>query len=296
MSLGRILLVDKPAGPTSHDVVQVARRALGERRIGHTGTLDPFASGLIVLCIGRATRLAQYLTGRPKRYRATLRLGVSTDTLDPEGRVVDTREVPTELDPERLEGALAALRGEIDQRPPAFSAKKRRGERAYEKARRGEEVELEPVRVTVHELEVTRIALPELDLVSTVSSGTYIRALGRDLGEALGTGGHLTALRRTAVGDLSVEGAIGLDELREVPPTDDHPAWRTPLEAMGDAPSIEADEEDRRHLAHGRAIAWDGAEAGLAVVRAGRELIAVGRAEAGRFHPKKVFVEAGTTG
>ena len=292
MNAGRFLLVDKPVGPTSHDVVSRARRALGERRIGHTGTLDPFASGLVVLCVGPATRLAEYVSGVAKTYEATLRLGVATSTLDPEGEVDRECPVPDPLDPAGIEAVLDRFRGDILQRPPAFSAKKQGGERAYEKARRGEIVELEPVPVTVHALEVERVASPEIDFRTTVSSGTYVRSLGAEIAEALGSCGHLTALRRTAVGSLPVSAAIPLGDLIDWAgsPPESHPAFVDPLDALGSLPSVDLAPDAVTDLAHGRAVAWDGAPADLALARSGADLLAVGRAEDGAFHPRKVFV------
>ena len=290
MSAGRIFLIDKPAGPSSHDVVARARRALGERRIGHTGTLDPFASGLLVICVGPVTRLAEYLTGMDKSYSATLRLGVSTDTLDPEGQVVS--ETPIDgVDPEAVHAAFATQRGEIEQLPPIFSAKKLKGERAYEKARRGEEVTLKPVSVTISELEIDDIALPDIRFHMTCSTGTYVRAVGRDVGAELGVGGHLTELRRTRVGAFSVTDAIALDQLdglRDVA-AGESPSVLSPLDAMGHLPAGELTPDDHVHLAHGRPVSWDGSDAPVALVHRDRQLLAVGRAEDGLFKPRKVF-------
>ncbi|MBR9990860.1 MAG: tRNA pseudouridine(55) synthase TruB, partial [Gemmatimonadetes bacterium] len=190
-----VLPIDKPVGPTSHDMVARARRVLGTRRIGHTGTLDPMASGLLLLCIGRATRIAEYLTGMDKRYSAVVRLGVSTDTDDAAGSVIAEHPVAgiTEADVER---ALDRQRGDISQIPSSYSAKKVGGERAYAMARQGREVNLEAVPVSIRELTVTRFDLPDIHIDVTCSSGTYIRAIARDLGADLGVGAHLTALRR----------------------------------------------------------------------------------------------------
>lgn len=247
---GVILPVDKPEGPTSHDIVARARKALNTRKIGHTGTLDPFASGLLLLCVGDATRLSQYLTGRDKEYEATALLGVSTDSHDRDGTVTGTSEAWREVTPEQVEAALAGLRGEIEQVPPALSAKKVRGESAHRRVRRGETVELAPVPVTVSALELTGFDAPEVRLRVRCSSGTYIRALARDLGRALGTGAHLTALRRTAVGPHRVEGAVpgALDE-----PVDPG-ACLTPLEALEDLPVRRLSGEEARLLVQGRRI------------------------------------------
>lgn len=290
MSVGRILLIDKPAGPSSHDVVARARRVLGERRIGHTGTLDPFASGLLVLCVGPVTRLAEYLTGMEKSYQASLRLGVSTDTLDPEGQI--TAESPIDgVTPEAIESAFDAQRGQIEQLPPVFSAKKLAGERAYEKARRGETVELQPVAVTISEIATDEVALPDVRFHMTCSTGTYVRSVGRDVGAALGTGGHLTELRRTRVGGFLVDDAIRLDDLETVRDmaAGTHPAVLTPLQAMAHLPARELDSEQHVHLAHGRAVPWEGEDAPVALVHRDGVLLAIGRVEAGTFKPRKVF-------
>src|SRR5262245_8379950 len=182
-----ILLIDKPAGPTSHDVVARIRRAIGERRVGHTGTLDPSATGLLPLVVGTATRLAALLTGRDKTYEAVVRLGFSTDTDDAEGEPIGPRAdvLPHE---DAIETALARFRGEFSQTPPRHSAKKIQGQKAYALARRDVAVELAPVTVTVHRLERTRLDDDRLHLEVTATAGFYVRALARDLGAALGCG------------------------------------------------------------------------------------------------------------
>ncbi len=296
MSAGRILLIDKPAGPSSHDVVARARRALGERRIGHTGTLDPFASGLLILCVGPVTRLAEYLTGMPKKYTATLRLGVSTDTLDPEGQVVAESSLAGVTD-EAIVAAFATQRGEIQQLPPIFSAKKLKGERAYEKARRGEEVELSPVTVTISEMKIDDITLPDVRFHMTCSTGTYVRAVGRDVGADLGVGGHLTELRRTQVGTFSVSDAVALDQLEALRDVEagGNPAVMTPLQAMDHLPAQGLSPDDHIHLAHGRPVPWEAADAAVALVHRDGHLLAVGRAEAGLFKPRKVFTTPADT-
>jgi tRNA pseudouridine55 synthase len=248
-----VLPVDKPAGPTSHDVVDAARRALGERRIGHTGTLDPFASGLLLLCVGVATRLAEYLTGLPKSYSARARLGVTTDTLDPEGRVTRTSDAWRALTPALVRRAFEAHAGEREQRPPAFSAKKVGGERLYEKARRGEDVRPLPVRVMVYGIWVEDCELPDVDFALTCSSGTYVRAVARDVGESLGVGAHLTALRRTAIGPHRVEGALTPDELGDGARV--RSALLSPLDALAHLPRVELDSGEAEAIAHGRPVA-----------------------------------------
>ncbi|HVF42981.1 MAG TPA: tRNA pseudouridine(55) synthase TruB [Pyrinomonadaceae bacterium] len=228
-----ILIVDKPEGRTSHDVVARARRLLREKRIGHTGTLDPFATGVLVLLVGRATRLAQFLSGAEKEYEATMRLGYDTDTGDLTGtrREVESADenmkdcaAVTRAD---LEAALASLRGDIEQVPPMYSAKKIGGRKLYELARRGEEVEREAVRVRVSEFEsvafedgsfIRRNGDGTCDVRArvVVSAGTYVRALAESVGAALGTGAHLAALRRTRAGEFRIERAVTLEALQEV--------------------------------------------------------------------------------
>jgi tRNA pseudouridine55 synthase len=212
-----LVVVDKQAGMTSHDVVARVRRLAGTRKVGHAGTLDPMATGVLVLGLNRATRLLGHLTLTDKRYAATIRLGVSTTTDDAEGEVIAT--APTgALTDKAVRQALETFVGEIDQVPSAVSAIKIAGKRAYARVRDGEVVELPARQVTVHSLEVVSTSLgdtAEVDIEVHCSSGTYIRAIARDLGEALGVGGHLTALRRTAVGPFGIDSARTLDELAE---------------------------------------------------------------------------------
>lgn len=284
---GGVLPLDKPRGPTSHDVVARVRRVLDIRRVGHTGTLDPFASGLLLLCLGPATRLSEYLTGLDKSYRATVRLGVRTTTLDPEGDVLEERDGWSELDEGRIEEALAGLRGVTLQRPPVFSAKKVAGEPAHRRARRGEAVELRPVEVRVDELTLAGMELPDLRLEVRCSSGTYVRALARDLGEALGTGAHLTALRRTAVGRFRVEDAVPLDDLTPAVALE---AWIPPAEALRHLPRVRVEADEAARLATGQFLRRAGTLPGgpIAVLH-GSTLVAVAAAEGGRLRPRKVF-------
>jgi tRNA pseudouridine55 synthase len=217
------LVVDKPSGPTSHDVVDRVRKALGTRRVGHTGTLDPFASGVLPICLGKATRLARFLSQGDKSYRATLLLGFATRTDDLTGEPLGA---PSEVQvtPEALDEACRRLRGPIRQVPPAYSAKRIGGRRAYELARAGVEVERAAVPVVVHRLQVLALEGSRVELDVRCSAGTYIRALARDLGALLGVGGHLTALRRTECAGFGLEDALAWDEIaasapaRVVPP------------------------------------------------------------------------------
>lgn len=207
-----VLVIDKPGGWTSHDVVARVRGLTRIRQIGHAGTLDPMATGVLVLCVGKATRLLEYLTGQPKTYQAAVTLGVATDTHDAEGEVTAVCPVP-ELAADDLQEALAHFRGDIMQIPPAYSAIKRDGVASYKRARRGEAVQLEPRPVTFYELEPLAFDGATLQLAATCSAGTYIRSLAHDLGAALGCGAHLSALRRTSVGRFTLEQSTTLDAL-----------------------------------------------------------------------------------
>jgi tRNA pseudouridine55 synthase len=210
--LDGVLVIDKPAGPTSHDVVDEVRRALREKRVGHTGTLDPFATGVLALCVGKATRLARFLSDGDKEYRASLRLGFATTTDDLTGEPLGEPR-PVAVPRETLLAALAGLVGEFDQVPPAFSAKHVAGRRSYELARRGEAVPRAAARVRVHAIDLVAFEGDRLELSVRCSPGTYVRALARDLGDALGTGGHLIALRRTRSGAFDLSRAVTSDAL-----------------------------------------------------------------------------------
>jgi tRNA pseudouridine55 synthase len=215
-----ILLVDKPGGMTSHDVVARARRALGTRKIGHAGTLDPMATGLLVLGVEGATRLLTFIVGLDKTYEATIRLGVSTDTDDADGQAVSTTDASS-LASSAIAAAIAPLTGRISQVPSTYSAIKVDGRRAYDLARAGEDVELKAREVTVSRFEVLAehrdAGTVDLDVVVDCSSGTYIRSLARDLGASLGVGGHLTALRRTRIGPFEVAGAAHAEAVADAP-------------------------------------------------------------------------------
>lgn len=283
-----VLPVDKPEGPTSHDVVDAARRGLGTRKIGHTGTLDPFASGLLILCVGRATRLAEYLSGLDKTYEAVARLGVSTDTLDREGEVVEASDGWRRLSPEAVGDALRSFEGEIEQTPPQFSAKKVGGVPMHRRARRGEHVELEACAVTIHSIELFGLDLPDVRFRVRCSSGTYIRSIAGDLGDALGVGAHLTALRRTSIGTVGVEGAISLEELGE--PATVGRARIELLQAVGHLPSVSVGDGDAARLAHGQKlrVAASPTDGPVAVVTRDR-LLAVAEVRDGVLSPRKVF-------
>lgn len=283
-----ILLVDKPVGPTSHDVVDIARRALGIRKVGHTGTLDPFASGLLVVCYGKATRIAEFLVGLDKAYEAVAELGVSTDTLDHLGEVTAEDDEWLSVDSDAVRRALGRLRGKRLQLPPSYSAIKVGGTPAHRRVRRGEEVALEPRPVRIDSLELDWYRPPELGVTVVCSSGTYVRSLAREMGEELGTGCHLKALRRTRVGPLSVESAATLDELRsrQVPATA-QVGWRA---ALAHLPEFQVSRADARRLAMGQAVEHRGPDAGMGAVYHEDDLVAMAEVSHGRIQPRKVLV------
>ena len=291
-----ILIIDKPEGWTSHDVVARARRVLREKRVGHTGTLDPFATGVLVLLVGRATRLAQFLAGAEKEYEATIRLGFATDTGDLTG---ERREGQGAADCsafklEELEAALVPLRGEFGQVPPMYSAKKIGGKKLYELARKGEEVERKAVHVRVSEFEITASENEGLlkanedgtcDVRARVvcSAGTYVRALAESFGENLRTGAHLAALRRTRAGEFGLDRAVALEELPGL--VEEGKEFLVPLEAaLPHLPSAHLTAEEARRVRHGAAVAsggggWtDGAHVALLDERG--SLLAVGEYDA----------------
>ncbi len=252
-----VLLVDKPQGVTSHDVVARARRLLGTRKVGHAGTLDPMATGLLVLGVESSTRLLTYLVGLDKEYEATIRLGVATDTEDADGEVVATTDASAVTDAAVAAG-VAALTGPLAQVPSSFSAIKVDGRRAYDRARAGEEVALaaRPVEITAFEVLATRRdgARVDLDVRVACSSGTYIRALARDLGAGLGVGGHLTALRRTRVGPFAVSDATSLPDPREHPDAVAPGLLDPAAVASRLFPVVRLDVERTRDLAHGKRV------------------------------------------
>ena len=240
-------MVDKPAGPTSHDVVDRVRRALGTRRVGHTGTLDPFATGVLPVCIGKATRLARFLAAGEKVYRATVRLGFATTTDDLTGESLGP-PVSVEVGRDAIEAACRALVGTIRQVPPAYSAKRVGGRRLYALARAGTPVRPDAVPVDIHELSVLAIEGDLVELDVRCSPGTYVRSLARDLGEAVGTGGHLAALRRTRSGEFDLIGAVAWDRIEF-----DGAGRVLPVSALlGDIPAVRVGPEGAAALRHGR--------------------------------------------
>jgi tRNA pseudouridine55 synthase len=238
-----ILLVDKPKGITSHDAVDRVRRALGIKKVGHAGTLDPMASGLLVMGVGRGTRLLRFLSDLDKEYEGSGRLGVETDTLDAEGEVV--RTTPVDVAEADLRAAMKALTGDIEQRPPAYSAVQVGGERSYKAARRGEVLDVQPRAVRVDTFELERFEIPDFDFRVVCSSGTYVRSLVADVGSAVGTGAHLTRLVRARIGGFSVERAMSPDDVGDPLPLE---------ESVAHLPRLDLTEEEAVAARHGRVL------------------------------------------
>jgi tRNA pseudouridine55 synthase len=279
-----LLVVDKPGGMTSHDVVARIRRLTGTRRVGHAGTLDPMATGVLVIGLGRATRLLGHLSGRDKAYDATIRLGVTTTSDDADGSIVEERDASGVTDA-ALEAAMKRLVGELDQVPSSVSAVKVDGRRAYDRVRAGEEVDLAPRRVRVSEFRLVQRRGVDLDVHVDCSTGTYVRALARDLGRALDVGAHLTALRRTRIGAFALETARTLDEL-----ADD-----LQVLPLGDAvaatfPRWDAGSEDARRLALGQRLPPTGLPPGpVGVFGPDGDVVALVEERDGAVRPTVVF-------
>ncbi len=257
-----LLVIDKPAGLTSHDVVARVRRILRERRVGHTGTLDPFATGILVLLVGRATRLAQFLSDSEKEYEAIIRLGYATDTGDITGLPLEESRLEPILQESDIQPALQSLRGDIHQVPPMYSAKKQGGRKLYELARLGREVERAPVPVCVHEFEtITRDGAllkdnhdgtTDLKVRVVCSAGTYVRTLAEDLGKRLGTSAHLAELRRTRAGEFDLDAAVSLEQLRQsVVEESVGIILQPPDAALSRMPFVHLTPEDSRRARHG---------------------------------------------
>ncbi|HEX8082445.1 MAG TPA: tRNA pseudouridine(55) synthase TruB [Jatrophihabitans sp.] len=290
---GGLIIVDKPAGMTSHDVVAKVRRIAGTRRVGHAGTLDPMATGVLVLGVERATKLMNHLILTDKTYLATIRLGETTSTDDAEGTVLSAASA-AELDPAAIRSAISALTGEILQRPSSVSAIKVAGERAYARVRAGETVELAARPVTVQRFEL--VSEPrrageccDLDVLVDCTSGTYVRALARDLGELLGVGGHLTALRRTRVGVFTVAQALSLEQLAELP---DPIALPLPRAIAATMPVRALSPAEAGELTFGRTIPPAGIEGVYGGIAETGEAVALLRESDGRARPVLGFTPA----
>jgi tRNA pseudouridine55 synthase len=276
-SMDGCFVIDKPAGMTSHDVIARVRKIIGERRVGHTGTLDPFATGVLVVLVGRATRLAQFLSGADKEYEAVIRLGFATDTGDVTGRRLETEsrakaQSLQSFSKEQIETATTSLRGEIEQTPPMYSAKKVEGRKLYDLARQGQEIERQPVRVTIQEfallnsdevfLKSSDDQTSELDVRVVCSAGTYVRTLAEDFGKRLGVGAHLAALRRTRAGEFRIKDALTLDRLRELVESESiAQALVSPDATVAHLAFKQLNADDARRTLHGIALQVVGAEA-----------------------------------
>ncbi len=290
-----VLVVDKPIGLTSHDVVQVIRRGTGIRRAGHTGTLDPRASGVLVILIGPAVRLSEYVSASDKRYQATIRLGSSTDTYDSEGTITSSASVD-DITEDYFNEVLQRFVGEIEQVPPPYSAVKVQGRKAYDMAREGEEFELIPRIINVYSLEILEWALPEVVIDVYCSSGTYVRSLANDLGKELGTGAHLVGLRRTKSGRFTLRDAVPLRRLQEAFDAGNWYRFLIPAaEAMADWPMVELDADQVELVRHGHRVPADPEMKGLArgVSQQG-DLVALLEvdAETQEWQPRKVFFQS----
>ncbi|MDP1545066.1 MAG: tRNA pseudouridine(55) synthase TruB [Anaerolineales bacterium] len=291
------LVVDKPVGMTSHDVVQAIRNGTSLRRAGHTGTLDPRASGVLVILVGPAVRLSEYVSASDKRYQAIIRLGGTTDTYDAEGKFTPTTD-PANITEAQFEEALKTFVGEIEQTPPPYSAVKVQGRKAYEMARKGEEVELEPRTITVHHLEVLEWTPPEVVIDVHCSSGTYVRSLANDLGQKLGCGAYLVGLRRTKSGKFTLRDAVPLRKLQEAFTAGNWYQYLIPAaEALGDWYAIELSPDEVEAVRHGhrvKAKPEDTAQEKVRGVSTQGELVAlmvpaVGEDGSPEWQPKKVF-------
>jgi tRNA pseudouridine55 synthase len=290
-----LIVVDKAPGMTSHDVVARCRRIARTRKVGHGGTLDPMATGVLVIGVGRATRLLTYVVGTDKVYRATIRLGQSTITDDAEGTVVSS--TPVSLPSEAVRAQLATMTGEVDQIPSTVSAIKINGVRAYKMVREGETVELAARRVTISRIDVFDVRpagdVLDVDVEVACSSGTYIRAIARDLGVALGVGGHLTALRRTAVGGFTLDEATSLEDLAELAGSGGDPV-RLPLaQAIERAmPVRTVDADEAKILSHGGPLPAAGIPGPYGILGPDGAALAVVRESDGRARPEVVLAPA----
>jgi tRNA pseudouridine55 synthase len=291
-----VLLLDKPVGFSSNDALIKAKRVLNAKKAGHTGTLDPFATGLLPLCFGEATKFSQDLLEADKTYEATVRLGRRTDTGDTEGEVIDTRDVNVTL--EQIHAVLAQFRGPIKQVPPMYSALKRDGKPLYEYARAGQTVEREGRNVTIHALDLLACELPDVTFRVTCSKGTYVRTLAEDIGEALGCGAHLTMLRRTGVGALTLEHAVTLDALSDADEAA-RDAWLQPVDALlSTFPLVRLDEAGAKRFLHGQRLPLsaldpiDAAEGERVRVYDAARLLGVARKANGVLAPERLVVTA----
>ncbi|MEJ2599640.1 MAG: tRNA pseudouridine(55) synthase TruB [Anaerolineales bacterium] len=290
-----VLVVDKPVGMTSHDVVQVIRRGTGIRRAGHTGTLDPRASGVLVILVGPAVRLSEYVSASDKRYQATIRLGSTTDTYDSEGAITSSMDIGN-ITEDEFDDILQKFVGEMEQVPPPYSAVKVKGRKAYEMARKGEKVELEPRIINVYSLEILEWAPPEAVVDVYCSSGTYVRSLANDLGKEIGVGAHLVGLRRTKSGRFTLRDAVPLRRLQEAFDAGDWYRFLIPAaEALADWPMVELDADQVELIRHGHRIPAEPDQMGWARgVSMQGDLVALLEVddESEEWQPRKVFFQS----
>jgi tRNA pseudouridine55 synthase len=280
--------VDKPEGPTSHDAVDAVRRAFGIRRVGHAGTLDPFASGLLVVLLGAATRLARFMAPFDKTYLGTIQLGITTDTDDGTGTTVRSSDAWQTVSDEQIADAMRGLTGDYAQRPPAFSAKKVQGQRAYRLARAGRDVALPSAAVRVHEFVCVRRHQSALEFETRVGTGTYVRALARDLGERLGCGAHLAVLRRTEVGPFAIADAVPLAEVEP----DARSRVRPALRAVAHLPQLQLADDQRKRVIHGQPLEVSRPEGSPVALVSDAELVAVAEREGSVLKPRVVVTDA----
>jgi tRNA pseudouridine55 synthase len=289
-----LLIVDKPPGPTSHDAVAMVRRLLGQPRVGHAGTLDPGARGVLVMALGHATRLLEFLAGADKTYTGQIVLGAATDTYDDDGEMTAEADAAA-LGAADVEAALQAFRGEIMQQPPAVSAKKVGGRTAHSLSRQGRPPDLPAVAVRILDLALTRFSLGTravAEVTVTCGAGTYIRSLAHDLGAALGVGGHLRGLVRTRAGAFTLADAVGLDTLAAMDLEARRARLLPPRRAVAHLPCVTLPDELRTALWQGKALPFEGLAGDVAIVDAAGELLAVGRGDGLLVRPRKVLIEA----
>lgn len=277
-----LLIVDKPAGMTSHDVVAVVRRATGERSIGHMGTLDPMATGVLPLLLGKYTRLAQFFGAAEKEYMGTIRFGFATDTYDAEGEAV-TEPKPLEHSLDQLRALALRFNGEMDQVPPVYSAKKIQGVPAHKLARAGAEVPVKASRIAIHRFELESLAGEEAAFTMRVSAGGYVRSVAHELGELAGCGAHLSMLRRTHAGPFSLSQSITVDELKQLTPDEVSARLPHPRTILPEMPSVTVDDHTAGRLRNGMQVNLpDFSQAPLVkIFTSPADLMAIGRRVAG---------------
>ncbi len=289
-----VVNLDKPVGPTSHDMVAMVRRLTGMRRIGHAGTLDPLASGVLPILVGDATRFSEELTAGAKRYRAVIRLGARSATDDAEGPITRTEgPVPDE---DEVRAGLEGFTGTFAQRPPAFSARKLGGRTAHRAARAGTRLELPPRQVTVETVDLLALRPSpdglDLEVDLRCGPGTYVRSLARDLGERLGTGGYLLSLRRTEAAGLAADDAVSPEQLERLAEEGRVAEALLPVDDLLPLPSLDLSDDAARRFVHGNPVPYDQAAVGRFAVRGAGGLLGIGRAEAGLLRPEKVLATA----